>query len=317
MSFFFLNINLPIFFFLFFFFFFNDTATTEIYTLSLHDALPIFVRPNDVPVQRGRDPCVHLRHGFNLLGRHHRTGPMGPWKLIGPAFGLCSRSRDRASSLRGAYSNRSIKPCRLRSVPSAARDIALVDLGSRRPRGLEGKGRCSPSRMMLDNARRQAIAPGPPAPGRPPVALVSAALASPASIPATANTFVRERSPRCSDTRLGVTPRALASARRASSVAAPPTGAAATRITRPRAAISHPGRERGRTRRSTSTPPGIARTTYCLRKVGSLSCRSHLPDRAPPPIFSVPSLVHSNPIDLLLKHARSSNPRGLTRCAVR
>src|SRR2546426_12376768 len=28
----------------FFFFFFNDTATTEIYTLSLHDALPISVR---------------------------------------------------------------------------------------------------------------------------------------------------------------------------------------------------------------------------------------------------------------------------------
>src|SRR2546421_12480228 len=27
--------------FLIFFFFFNDTATTEIYTLSLHDALPI------------------------------------------------------------------------------------------------------------------------------------------------------------------------------------------------------------------------------------------------------------------------------------
>src|SRR2546430_10378492 len=30
----------------FIFFFFNDTATTEIYTLSLHDALPI-LRPND------------------------------------------------------------------------------------------------------------------------------------------------------------------------------------------------------------------------------------------------------------------------------
>src|SRR3989449_11643660 len=28
----------------FFFFFFNDTATTEIYTLSLHDALPISAR---------------------------------------------------------------------------------------------------------------------------------------------------------------------------------------------------------------------------------------------------------------------------------
>src|SRR5256885_3596822 len=29
----------------FFFFFFNDTATTEIYTLSLHDALPILSQP--------------------------------------------------------------------------------------------------------------------------------------------------------------------------------------------------------------------------------------------------------------------------------
>src|SRR5690242_20935239 len=33
-----------IYFFLFFFFFFTDTATTEIYTLSLHDALPIWQR---------------------------------------------------------------------------------------------------------------------------------------------------------------------------------------------------------------------------------------------------------------------------------
>src|SRR2546430_8399912 len=39
---------------LFFFFFFNDTATTEIYTLSLHDALPISGDAADVqaePVQ--------------------------------------------------------------------------------------------------------------------------------------------------------------------------------------------------------------------------------------------------------------------------
>src|SRR5438874_12416396 len=33
--------SLPALFSSFFFFFFNDTATTEIYTLSLHDALPI------------------------------------------------------------------------------------------------------------------------------------------------------------------------------------------------------------------------------------------------------------------------------------
>src|SRR2546427_7430201 len=32
---------------LIFFFFFNDTATTEIYTLSLHDALPIFEKARE------------------------------------------------------------------------------------------------------------------------------------------------------------------------------------------------------------------------------------------------------------------------------
>src|SRR2546430_17335658 len=36
-----------------FFFFFNDTATTEIYTLSLHDALPIS-RPDPPPSCRRR-----------------------------------------------------------------------------------------------------------------------------------------------------------------------------------------------------------------------------------------------------------------------
>src|SRR2546430_4355087 len=35
------------------FFFFNDTATTEIYTLSLHDALPISKRDPDVKVLFG------------------------------------------------------------------------------------------------------------------------------------------------------------------------------------------------------------------------------------------------------------------------
>src|SRR2546429_3340830 len=43
-----------------FFFFFNDTATTEIYTLSLHDALPISVAPLDSHAEfsprPGRDP---------------------------------------------------------------------------------------------------------------------------------------------------------------------------------------------------------------------------------------------------------------------
>src|SRR5256885_8505894 len=43
-----------LFFFFFFFFFFNDTATTEIYTLSLHDALPIYcwIEQLDSPASR-------------------------------------------------------------------------------------------------------------------------------------------------------------------------------------------------------------------------------------------------------------------------
>src|SRR5256885_16823224 len=36
------------------FFFFNDTATTEIYTLSLHDALPIYVGPHTYYALPGR-----------------------------------------------------------------------------------------------------------------------------------------------------------------------------------------------------------------------------------------------------------------------
>src|SRR2546430_9489060 len=34
------------------FFFFNDTATTEIYTLSLHDALPIWIESSGMPRSR-------------------------------------------------------------------------------------------------------------------------------------------------------------------------------------------------------------------------------------------------------------------------
>src|SRR3712207_4608718 len=57
------------------FFFFNDTATTEIYTLSLHDALPIFpdaeeccgfggtfaVKNDDTSVAMGADKARHVR----------------------------------------------------------------------------------------------------------------------------------------------------------------------------------------------------------------------------------------------------------------
>src|SRR5256885_4551910 len=37
------------------FFFFNDTATTEIYTLSLHDALPIYLHDCEIGERIGAD----------------------------------------------------------------------------------------------------------------------------------------------------------------------------------------------------------------------------------------------------------------------
>src|SRR2546426_6710172 len=45
-----------------FFFFFNDTATTEIYTLSLHDALPICVTFNQL-IQNFHDQAAGLVSG--------------------------------------------------------------------------------------------------------------------------------------------------------------------------------------------------------------------------------------------------------------
>src|SRR2546422_4314338 len=68
-------LSLPL---LFIFFFFNDTATTEIYTLSLHDALPISGRcARLVPARRDgervRGRRVSSEAGRDLRRRAHRV----------------------------------------------------------------------------------------------------------------------------------------------------------------------------------------------------------------------------------------------------
>src|SRR2546429_5742523 len=65
-----------------YFFFFNDTATTEIYTLSLHDALPISVGAGD-PASRWMTSC--------------RDRPSANRRLAVWYVGLSS-SRDRKST---------------------------------------------------------------------------------------------------------------------------------------------------------------------------------------------------------------------------
>src|SRR2546430_9570716 len=60
----------------YFFFFFNDTATTEIYTLSLHDALPIFLLLEEL-AHPGRQ-----RAELGLALRRGGVGAVGPQPLV-------------------------------------------------------------------------------------------------------------------------------------------------------------------------------------------------------------------------------------------
>src|SRR2546426_2971806 len=79
-----------------FFFFFNDTATTEIYTLSLHDALPISKTPSAPTLGR----CGSCRRGSCLHeGRRPNHGGSGP----GPGRDRES-TRLKSSHLLNSYS---------------------------------------------------------------------------------------------------------------------------------------------------------------------------------------------------------------------
>src|SRR2546430_10409419 len=69
------------------FFFFNDTATTEIYTLSLHDALPISAED----VRAGYDNVNLLRARFDRAT--HFANALGEWRKSSREAG-----RDRKST---------------------------------------------------------------------------------------------------------------------------------------------------------------------------------------------------------------------------
>src|SRR3712207_8522695 len=76
-----------------FFFFFNDTATTEIYTLSLHDALPIFEEGIELGLQR---LDARLTDGRGDLGAETGEGIAGEEAV---AFsGLQDRKSTRLNS---------------------------------------------------------------------------------------------------------------------------------------------------------------------------------------------------------------------------
>src|SRR2546430_9637159 len=54
-------------------FFFNDTATTEIYTLSLHDALPIYLRTH-VRNRTTVPPAIHVFHTETVARANANAG---------------------------------------------------------------------------------------------------------------------------------------------------------------------------------------------------------------------------------------------------
>src|SRR3712207_8737371 len=68
-----------------YFFFFNDTATTEIYTLSLHDALPISRSPAPAAPAPPSPPRTGRRSSAPRLrsraGPEPRRGPRGPSRV--------------------------------------------------------------------------------------------------------------------------------------------------------------------------------------------------------------------------------------------
>src|SRR3712207_7606959 len=76
------------------FFFFNDTATTEIYTLSLHDALPISLTLHGAP---GRQAEQHAQARGDLARRLHRLRRLGGRGDLAQA-----RSEEHTSELQSA-----------------------------------------------------------------------------------------------------------------------------------------------------------------------------------------------------------------------
>src|SRR3712207_8997361 len=85
-----------------FFFFFNDTATTEIYTLSLHDALPISERCAPSPAR----PCSSGTLPEAGILQHP---PAGPRPASSSAAPRAARSEEHTSELQ----SRQYLVCRL------------------------------------------------------------------------------------------------------------------------------------------------------------------------------------------------------------
>src|SRR3712207_8318916 len=94
-------------------FFFNDTATTEIYTLALHDALPI-------------SSCARLP---TTPGRCTASTPARGWRRTPSGTGSWSRSEEHTSELQ----SRQYLVCRLLLEKTTNRSTATAHARSNAP----------------------------------------------------------------------------------------------------------------------------------------------------------------------------------------
>src|SRR3989449_5490815 len=92
-----------------FFFFFNDTATTEIYTLSLHDALPISVQVRGVGARAvrgvGQDVGSRVGAAGGARGRERGRAARRAAALCGADAALDPAVHRRAAGGRAAARN--------------------------------------------------------------------------------------------------------------------------------------------------------------------------------------------------------------------
>src|SRR2546427_6952627 len=151
------------------FFFFNDTATTEIYTLSLHDALPILRRhasrllrlataPRECPL--GAGPGATVAHSATLPAapRHLRQSAHPARTARG---GVCRQPTPGSAPdahRRSARAGRADLP-RESAVASVLRPASQPLVGPRRHASRSDLGRrhhLSPSRWSVALSRRRA-----------------------------------------------------------------------------------------------------------------------------------------------------------------
>src|SRR6266545_6745836 len=142
-------------FFIYFFFFFNDTATTEIYTLSLHDALPIlptaWARSPTTTAWRSGAPSASAFSSRRSASRTSRS----KWPGAASASRWC-RPRTRLPS-RATGASRSPSADRGRPLPANDQDREIVGGLAARHESLdvlaEGGGQRRRARVHVDQGQ--------------------------------------------------------------------------------------------------------------------------------------------------------------------